>query len=58
MVADTDLEREAALITGRMGLTQKDLIRMNEMAVEAGFAGAEVREGILRRMREQSGIWK
>lgn len=58
MVSDTDLEREAALITGRMGLTQKDLIRMNEMAVEAGFAGAEVREGILRRMREQSGIWK
>ena len=52
-VSDTTLEREAALIRRYTALTEGDLRRMNEMALEAGFAPEEERLPILNRLRQQ-----
>ena len=54
-VSDTSLEREAELITRKLGFREEDLRKMNEYAVEGAFAGEEVKRKIYDILKRQAG---
>lgn len=46
-VSDTSLAKEAGILQDEMGFVEADLVRMNRYAVEAAFAGIEVKKKLL-----------
>ena len=54
-VSATSLEREAELITRKLGFREEDLRKMNEYAVEGAFAGEEVKRKIYDILKRQAG---
>lgn len=52
-VSDTDLGREAELIRNGLGADEEMMRKMNTIAVEAGFAGEEVKREVWRRIEKE-----
>ena len=56
-VLDTDLEKEYALCR-RMGFTDRDIVRMNNFAIEASFADEETKRALLAVQPSEDAAWR